>query len=62
METITLGLFSLILVVCLLFRLPTLYALFAGLILFCAYAAKKEILQKRLFQCSAPVSSQRKIS
>ena len=35
METITLGLFSLILVVCLLFRLPTLYALFAGLILFC---------------------------
>ena len=38
METITLGLFSLILVVCLLFRLPTLYALFAGLILFSGYA------------------------
>ena len=41
METITLGLFSLILVVCLLFRLPTLYALFAGLILFSGYALKK---------------------
>ena len=37
METITLGLFSLILVVCLLFRLPTLYALFAGLIAACAW-------------------------
>lgn len=41
METITLGLFTLILAACLLFRLPTLYALFAGLILFCAYAAQK---------------------
>ena len=48
METITLGLFSLILVVCLLFRLPTLYALFAGLILFCAYAAKKGNSPKKI--------------
>ena len=48
METITLGLFSLILVVCLLFRLPTLYALFAGLILFCAYALKKGNSPKKI--------------
>lgn len=41
METITLSLFALILAACLLLKLPTLYALFAGLILFCAYAAKK---------------------
>ena len=41
METITLILFALILTACLLLKLPTLYALFAGLILFCAYALKK---------------------
>lgn len=41
METITLSLFALILAACLLLKLPTLYALFAGLILFCSYAAKK---------------------
>ena len=48
METITLGLFSLILVVCLLLKLPTLYALFAGLILFCGYAAKKGNSPKKI--------------
>ena len=41
METVTLGLFSLILITCLIFGLPTLYALFAGLILFSVYALKK---------------------
>ena len=41
METVTLGLFSLILITCLIFGLPTLYALFAGLILFSGYALKK---------------------
>ena len=41
METITLILLALILTACLLLKLPTLYALFAGLILFCAYALKK---------------------
>ena len=41
METITLILFALILTACLLLKLPTLYALFAGLILFYAYALKK---------------------
>ena len=41
MENITLILFALILTACLLLKLPTLYALFAGLILFCAYALKK---------------------
>ena len=38
MGTVTLGLFSLILITCLIFGLPTLYALFAGLILFSGYA------------------------
>ena len=61
METITLGLFSLILVVCLLLKLPTLYALFAGLILFCGYAAKKGNSPKKI-RCSTLVSSPRKIS
>ena len=41
METITLSLFTAILAVCLLLKLPTLIALCAGLFLFCAYAAKK---------------------
>lgn len=62
METITLGLFSLILVVCLLFRLPTCMPSLPGSSSFVPMPPKKEILQKRLFQCSAPVSSQRKIS
>lgn len=48
METVTLGLFSLILVVCLLLKLPTLYALSAGLILFCAYAFKKGNSPKKI--------------
>lgn len=41
METLTLSLFSLILLLCLILKLPTLYALIAGLVLFCIYAGKK---------------------
>ncbi len=41
METITLSLFTIILAVCLLLKLPTLAALGCGLILFCVYAAGK---------------------
>ena len=48
METITLILFALILTACLLLKLPTLYALFAGLILFCAYALKKGNSPKKI--------------
>ena len=48
METITLSLFALILAACLLLKLPTLYALFAGLILFCAYAARKGNSPKKI--------------
>ncbi len=48
METITLSLFTLILAACLLLKLPTLYALFAGLILFCTYAAKKGNSPKKI--------------
>ena len=49
METVTLSLFALILVVCLLLKLPTRYALFAGLILFCGYAARKGNSPKQIF-------------
>ena len=48
METVTLGLFSLILITCLIFGLPTLYALFAGLILFSGYALKKRNPPKKI--------------
>lgn len=48
METVTLSLFALILVACLLLKLPTLYALFAGLILFCGYAARKGNSPKKI--------------
>lgn len=41
METLTLSLFSLILLLFLVLNLPTLYALIAGLVLFCIYAGKK---------------------